>query len=158
MNSCTALDQAVSMVNAVAERLILVIDANPEHIRVVESTFQESQGSYRMVAIAQGSEALDFLFHRGAHETASRPDLVLLDLNLPDTDGFDMLAAMKADSSLRRIPTIVFTSSNQAEHIFRSYALQGNCYVLKTEDLDSLAGVVKRIEEFWLGIVTLPGE
>lgn len=146
------------MVYTVAERLILVIDGNPEHIRIVETTLQESQGSYRMVAIAQGAEALDFLHRRGDYEAASRPDLILLDLNLADMDGLDVLADMKADAPLRRIPTIVFTSSDQADHVFKSYALQGNCYVLKSDDLNNLASVVKRIEEFWLGIVTLPVE
>jgi len=146
------------MVNATAERLILVIDENPDHIRIIETVLNESPGRYRMVAIAQGSEALDFLHHRGAYEGAARPDLILLDLSLSDTHGLEILADVKADGQLRRIPIIVFTLSEQAEQIFKSYALQGNCYVIKSEDLNTLSGVVKRIEEFWLGIVTLPVE
>jgi chemotaxis family two-component system response regulator Rcp1 len=146
------------MVDAAAERLILVIDQNPDHIRIIESTLEDSQGNYRMVAIADGSEALDFLYRRGQHETAPRPDLILLDLHQSQPDGLEILSTIKANDQLRRIPIIMFTASDQPEHILRSYALQGNCYVLKSDDLGNLAAIVKRIEEFWLGIVTLPVE
>jgi chemotaxis family two-component system response regulator Rcp1 len=82
----------------------------------------------------------------------------LLDLDLPDADGLNILAMIKGNDQLRRIPIIVLTVNDRAEDIFRSYALQGNCYVLKSNDLESLSGVAKRIEEFWLQIVTLPVE
>jgi chemotaxis family two-component system response regulator Rcp1 len=147
-----------AIVDATNERFILVIDENPEHIEIIQTTLQESEGNYRLMAIANASDALDFLHHREPYETASRPDLMLLDLNLSGVDGFDLLADIKAHPQLHRIPIIVFTSSEQPAQIFRTYALRGNCYVIKAEELHHLAGVVKRIEEFWLGIVTLPVE
>jgi chemotaxis family two-component system response regulator Rcp1 len=146
------------MTEAAVERLILVIDANPDHVRTIDATLNEDQKHYRLVAIASGSEALDFLHHRGGHSTSPRPDLILLDLDLPDADGLNILAMIKGNDQLRRIPIIVLTVNDRAEDIFRSYALQGNCYVLKSNDLESLSGVAKRIEEFWLQIVTLPVE
>lgn len=146
------------MLDVAGERLILVVDGNPDHIRTISSVLGDSAERYQLVAIANGLEASDFLHKRGNYAGATRPDLVLLDCDLADTDGLDILAEMKADPQLRRIPIIVFTLSDRTEQIFRSYALQGNCYVLKSDDLENLSQVVKRIEEFWLGIVTLPIE
>jgi chemotaxis family two-component system response regulator Rcp1 len=146
------------MTEATVERLILVVDANPDHVRAIATTLNEGEKHYHLKAIASGSEALDFLHRQGAHSTAPRPDLILLDPNLPDADGLSILAAIKGNSQLRRIPIIVFTVNDRAEDIFRSYTLQGNCYVLKSDDLQGLSAVAKRIEEFWLQIVTLPGE
>lgn len=146
------------MIDAAPARLILVIDANPDHNRIIETTLHETSGRYQIVAIASGLEALDFLYHRGIYDASPRPDIILLDLNLSDADGLDLLAEIKADHQLRRIPIVVFTLSDQSEHILKSYTLHSNCYVLKSDDLHNLASIVKRIEEFWLGIVTLPVE
>jgi two-component system, chemotaxis family, response regulator Rcp1 len=143
------------MTESVAERLILVIDANPDHVRVIADTLQEGQTHHRLVSLLSGAEALDFL---NQTRPDARPDLILLDLDLPDTDGFDILAAMKGNPKLRQIPIIVFTLNQDPNDIFRSYALQGNCYVVKIDDIPSLIKTVRQIEEFWLQIVTLPIE
>ncbi|MDP8966882.1 MAG: response regulator [Cyanobacteriota bacterium] len=141
-----------------AGRLILVVQDNPDHTRLIEDALNEKAGRHQIVAIADGVEAMDFLHRQGNYADATRPDLILLDLNLPGKDGKELLAEIKADPQLRRIPIVVLTISANAEDIFRSYALQGNCYVIKSADLEQLFQIVKRIEEFWLGIVTLPVE
>jgi|SRR4028119_389011 chemotaxis family two-component system response regulator Rcp1 len=139
-------------------RLILVVEDNPEHTRLIKDALDDNLGQRKIVAIADGVQAMDFLHRRGNYADATRPDLILLDLNLPGKDGREVLAEIKAEPQLRRIPIVVFTISATEEDIFRSYALQGNCYVIKSSNLDQLFHIVKRIEEFWLGIVTLPGE
>ncbi len=141
-----------------AERLILVVQDSPEHTDLIKAALNENSGRRKIVAISDGLQALDFLHRRGNYADARRPDLILLDLNLPEKDGRELLAEIKADQQLRRIPIVVLTISANEEDIFRSYALQGNCYVIKSCDLEQLFQLVKRIEEFWLGIVTLPVE
>ncbi|HEY9735237.1 MAG TPA: response regulator [Trichocoleus sp.] len=140
-----------------AARVILVIDSNADHVRIIEQALGESDEAYKMVAIASGQQALAFLHHDSPYETAPRPDLILLDLNLPE-EGREILAAIKEAPHLRRIPIVVLTLADSDDDIFNSYALQGNCYVIKSTDLDQLHQTVKQIEAFWLGIVTLPGE
>jgi two-component system, chemotaxis family, response regulator Rcp1 len=140
------------------ERLILVVENNPDHTHLIEDAFKENSRTHQIVAISDGVQALDFLHRQGNYTDATRPDLILLDLNLPGKDGRELLAEIKADPQLRRIPIVVLTTSTNEEDIFRSYALQGNCYVIKSCELAQLFQLVKRIEEFWLGIVTLPGE
>jgi len=144
--------------NAAAERLILVIDDNHDHIRIIEQTLNDSLSDSHIVAIANGEAAINFLHRQGEYSASPRPDIVLLDLDLPNFDGLRFLEDIKTDPHLRRIPIIVFTLTNQSEQIFRSYALQGNCYVLKSDDLQQLTDSIERIREFWLGIVTLPVE
>jgi chemotaxis family two-component system response regulator Rcp1 len=141
-----------------SERFILVVEDNPDHIHLIETSFKESLVPHRLMAIADGQQAIDFLYRRGEHQTAPRPDLILLDLNLPGKNGWEILAEIKGDRQLRRIPIVVLTTSANEDDISRSYALQGNCYVIKSSNLDQLFQLVKRIEEFWLGIVTLPVE
>ena len=141
-----------------AQRLILVVEDNPEHIHLIKDALTENSGQHQIMAIADGMEAMDFLHRRGNYREATRPDLILLDLNLSGKDGRELLAEIKANPQLRRIPIVVLTLSDHEEDIFQSYALQGNCYVIKSSDLEQLFQTVKRIEEFWLGIVTLPLE
>ncbi|HEY9881204.1 MAG TPA: response regulator [Leptolyngbyaceae cyanobacterium] len=141
---------------AEAERLILVVDTNSDHVRTIERALNENAGQYQLVAIADSDQALDFLHQRGNYETAARPDLILLELNLPEKDGQVVLADIKATPSLRRIPIVILTLSDRESDVFSTYSLQGNCYVVKSSDLEQLYQLVKRIEEFWLGIVTLP--
>ncbi len=149
---------ALNMEESPAERLILVVQDNPEHTDLIKAALNENSGRRKIVAISDGLQALDFLHRRGNYADARRPDLILMDLNLPEKDGRELLAEIKADQQLRRIPIVVLTISANEEDIFRSYALQGNCYVVKSCDLEQLFQLVKRIEEFWLGIVTLPVE
>lgn len=141
-----------------AQRLILVVEDNPEHTHLIKDALTENSGRHQIVTIADGMEAMDFLHHRGNYKDATRPDLILLDLNLSGKDGRELIAEIKADPQLRRIPIVVLTISDHEEDIFQSYALQGNCYVIKSSDFEQLFQTVKRIEEFWLGIVTLPLE
>jgi two-component system, chemotaxis family, response regulator Rcp1 len=160
------------------ERCILVIDRHPDHAQVVQQVLHQNLGSdgpiaattvasgaplsdgasprYRLDILVDGGVAIDYLLQRGAYREAPRPDLVLLDLDLPEGVGDRVLTTIKTTPHLRRIPVIVFTESDQPADILRSYANQGNCYVVKAADSEQISHTVQRIEEFWLGIVTLP--
>lgn len=140
------------------ERFILVLDHNPEHVDTIQRVLGSSGKPYHLETIGDGDRALDFLHRRGPYSEANHPDVILLDLNLPGRGGKEILADIKTDSSLKRIPTIVFTVSDNDADILYSYAHQGNCYVVKSSDLEQLSQIVKRIEDFWLEIVTLPVE
>ncbi|OKH31051.1 response regulator [[Phormidium ambiguum] IAM M-71] len=140
------------------ERLIMIVEDNPDHADSIANVLKESSTNYQIVTIADGTQAIDYLYHRGEYADALRPDLILLDLNLPGKNGKEILAEIKADRQLHRIPIVVLTFSQSDEDIFGIYALQGNCYVMKSNDLHHLTQIVKRIEEFWLRIVTLPLE
>ncbi|WP_448573277.1 response regulator [Trichothermofontia sp.] len=139
-------------------RLILVVENNPEHIDTIRRAFDLGATPYQLEILADGQQALAFLQQQGDYANARRPDLILLALNLPGKDGHQVLAEIKANPDLRRIPIVVLTVSDRDEDILTSYALQGNCYVIKPAAGDRLFQIVKRIEEFWLGIVTLPLE
>ncbi|MEB3291571.1 MAG: response regulator [Synechococcales bacterium] len=141
-----------------SDRLILVVEDNPEHSQQIANALREGAISYQIETIADGAEALQRLRQQDPYQSAPRPILILLDLNLPGKNGQEILAAIKADPRLRRIPIVVLSSSGDEFDIFNTYTLQGNCYVVKTGDLDELFNIVRRIEQFWLGIVTLPGE
>jgi two-component system, chemotaxis family, response regulator Rcp1 len=106
--------------------------------------------------VVDGVEALDFLYRRGQYAAAPRPDLVLLDLNLPKKNGREVLAEIKSDEDLKRIPVVILTSSKDEEDILKSYNLHANCYITKPIDLHQFVRVVKAIEDFWLTIVKLP--
>lgn len=146
------------MLDSPKELLILVVEDNPTHTQQIEAALNESLVNHRIVAIADGNDTLDFLHRRGSYQDAHRPDLILLDLNLPGKNGKEILTDLKNDPNLRRIPVVVLTTSDRETDILNSYSLQGNCYVIKSNDMDQLFQIVKRIEEFWLGIVTLPIE
>ncbi len=103
-----------------------------------------------------GVEALDFLHKRGKHKDAPKPDIILLDLNLPKKDGREVLEEIKADKKLMRIPVVILTTSKAEEDVLRTYALHANCYVTKPVDLEQFIKVVKSIDNFWLTVVTLP--
>lgn len=133
------------------ERFILVIDPNAAHAQAI----QQVLGRYRLQTLTDGQAALDYLQQDGPDQ-APRPDLILLDPDLPGGRGQEVLTAIKADPRLKRIPVIVFAGSDRAEDVFNTYAAQGNCYVVKATDLEELRRIVRRIEAFWLEIVTLP--
>lgn len=139
-------------------RLVLIVESNPDQAQLIRTALDNQAGAYEVMTIADGLEAMDFLHRQGEYRTAPRPDLILLDLNLPGKSGRELLQEIKASSQLRRIPIVVLTVSDREDDIFHTYALQGNCYVVKSTDLEQLFQTVKRIEEFWLGIVTLPIE
>ncbi len=140
------------------ERLILLIedglDLFPERAQSIVRAIESPQ--HRVIVLHDGFQAIDFLHQQGEYPDAPRPDLILLELNLPGKDGREILAEIKSSPELRRIPIVVLTTADGEADIFNTYALQGNCHVVKSTDLDRLTAIVKRIEEFWFGIVTLP--
>lgn len=140
------------------ENFILVVENNTSHAQLIVSALQRESTRRHLESVTTGEQALNFLRRRGDYADAPRPHLILLDLNLPERNGTEILAEIKADPSLKRIPIVILTASEDETDILRSYELQGNCYVIKTTDLDQLFAIIKRIEGFWLGIVTLPTE
>ncbi len=140
------------------ERLILVIDDQPDHLQIIKQVLAESTIPCQVVSIPDTSEAIDFLHHRGDYRQASRPDLILLDTHLADGDSQTVLLEVKTDASLRRIPTIILSPMADQNSVINSYQLQCNSYVIKPQDLINLTDVMRVIESFWLNIVTLPLE
>jgi chemotaxis family two-component system response regulator Rcp1 len=137
---------------------ILLVEDNPGDARLILEALKEAQARSRLSHVVNGVEAIDFLRRAGGHSQASRPDLILLDLNLPRKDGREVLAEIKADSTLRRIPVIVLTTSLAEDDIHRAYDLNANCYVAKPVDLDQFIRVVRCLDEFWLTVAKLPTE
>ncbi len=146
------------MQGAPAKLSILVIESNPDHARLIETALTQNAPQRQVISVVDGTQAINFLRRREAYQDVGRPDLILLDLNLPGQDGKEILTEIKTDSQLKRIPIVVLTTSDREEDILKAYSLQGNCYVVKSSDLEQLFQIVKRIEEFWLKIVTLPVE
>jgi CheY-like chemotaxis protein len=137
---------------------ILLVEDNPGDVRLTRETLKESQLIHRLSVTVDGVEALAFLRREGRYAGETRPDLILLDLNLPKKDGREVLAEIKGDENLRRIPVIVLTTSSAEQDILRIYDLHANCYITKPVDLDQFSAVVKSIEAFWFTIVKLPSE
>ncbi len=137
---------------------ILLVDDNAGDVRLAQEALKDSKIRNTIYVAKDGVEALAFLRRRGAHADAPRPDLILLDLNLPRKDGREVLAEIKADKDLRRIPVVILTISKSEEDILKTYNLHANCYVTKPIDLDQFIRVVRSIEDFWLTIVKLPPE
>lgn len=135
---------------------ILLIEDNPGDVRLTVESLKEDKVLNNLSVVEDGAEALAFLNREGKHTAAPHPDLILLDLNLPKVDGREVLAVIKADKQLRRIPVVVLTTSQAEEDVLRSYNLNANCYISKPVTLDQFIAVVKSIESFWLSIVTLP--
>ena len=137
---------------------ILLVEDNPGDVRLTKEALNEGKVLNKLHVVEDGVEALAFLNREGRYADVSRPELILLDLNLPKKDGRDVLAEIKANGDLRRIPVVVLTTSRSEEDILKSYDLNANCYITKPVDLDQFFSVVKSINEFWLSIVKLPGE
>ena len=135
---------------------ILLVEDNPGDVRLTIEALKESKIRNTLHVAHDGEEAMDFLLQRGRFTTAPRPDLILLDLNLPRKDGREVLKEIKNAPHLRRIPVAVLTTSSAEEDIVKSYNLHANCYIQKPLDIDQFAKVVKSIEDFWFTIVTLP--
>ena len=136
---------------------ILLVEDNPGDVRLAVEALKESGASTRLTAVPDGVEAMAYLRQQGDYAQAARPDLILLDLNLPRKDGRQVLAEVKADPSLRRIPVVVLTTSQADQDINRCYDLHANCYIAKPVDLDHFLTVVRSIEDFWCSTVLLPG-
>lgn len=137
---------------------ILLVEDNPGDVRLTQEALKEAKVRNSLHVVEDGVAAMDFLFRRGEYANAPRPDLILLDLNLPRKDGREVLEEIKQDSQLMRIPVVVLTTSRAEEDILRSYNLHANCYVTKPVDLEQFITIVKSIEDFWLTIVRLPEE
>ncbi len=135
---------------------VLLVEDSPGDVRLTREAFQEANRSIRLHIAADGVEAMEFLRFQGRHANAPRPDLILLDLNLPRMDGREVLAEIKGDTGLRTIPTIILTTSDAEVDIVQSYQLQANCYLTKPVQLDAFESLVKSINEFWLTTATLP--
>lgn len=135
---------------------ILLVEDNPGDVRLTVEALREGKVHNHLSVARDGVEALAFLRQQGEFADAPRPDVILLDLNLPKKDGREVLAEIKADERLRRIPVVVLTTSKAEEDILRSYALHANCYVTKPVDLEQFITVVRSIEDFWFSIVRLP--
>jgi len=136
---------------------ILLVEDNVDDIDLTEEILEETKVSIHVNVARNGVEALAFLRREGAFAGAPRPDLILLDLNLPRKDGRGVLAEMKADTSLLSIPLIVLTTSDAPEDISMSYGHHANCYIVKPFGLDEWARVLGVLVKFWLSVVTLPG-
>ena len=135
---------------------ILLVEDNPGDVRLTKEALKEAKVINNLTVLKDGVEALAFLRHQGIYDNAATPHLILLDLNLPRKDGREVLAEIKADEKLKRIPVVVLTTSQDEQDVFKSYNLHANCYVTKPVDLEQFISVVKSIEDFWLGIVMLP--
>lgn len=135
---------------------ILLVEDNAADVRLTIEALREGKVRNNLSVVRDGVEALQFLRREGPYAEASRPDLVLLDLNLPRKDGREVLSEIKKDDALKQIPVVVLTTSSAEADILRSYSLHANCFITKPVDLDQFVSVVKSIDEFWLTVVKLP--
>jgi chemotaxis family two-component system response regulator Rcp1 len=137
---------------------VLLVEDSPGDVRLTKEAFREANRTIHIHVANDGVEAMAFLRREGAHVQAPRPDLILLDLNLPRMDGREVLAHIKDDEGLKTIPTVILTTSEAEADILKSYQLQANCYLIKPVQLDEFEAVVKSINDFWLTRVKLPGK
>ena len=135
---------------------ILLVEDNPGDVRLTQEVLRDGKVQNNMSVVMDGVDAISFLRQTGEYAGAPRPDIILLDLNLPKKDGREVLADIKADPDLKHIPVVVLTTSSAEQDIFRSYDLHANCYITKPVDLDQFIKVMRSIEDFWLTIVKLP--
>jgi chemotaxis family two-component system response regulator Rcp1 len=137
-------------------KIIFLVEDNRGDIRLIQEALKGTATQCEVVVARDGMEAMAYLRQDGAFTDAVRPDLILLDLNLPKKDGREVLAEIKADPSLKHIPVVVLTTSRNEEDIVNSYDLYVNCYISKSRNLSQLFKIVRGIEEFWLETATLP--
>ena len=135
---------------------ILLVEDNPGDVRLVQEIFREGKICNKLEVTRDGEEAMTFLHQKGTYKNAPRPDLILLDLNLPKKNGSEVLVEIKDDERLRRIPVVILTASQAEEDIARAYNHYANCYLTKPIDLEQFIDVVQAIKSFWLSIVQLP--
>ena len=137
---------------------ILLVEDNPGDARLTQEAMKAGKIRNRMHIVEDGVEAMHFLRREGRFASMPRPDLILLDLNLPRKDGREVLAEVKGDPLLKRIPVVVLTTSQAEEDVLAAYNQHANCYIAKPVDFDQFMKVVKQIDEFWVNVVTLPKE
>jgi CheY-like chemotaxis protein len=135
---------------------ILLVEDSPDDIVLTTEALKDGKVRNRVSVVEDGEEAMAFLRREGRHATAPRPDLILLDLNLPRKSGREVLQEVKQDPHLKRIPVVIMTTSSDEKDILQAYNCHANCYVTKPVDLDQFLGVVRSIEHFWLTVVKLP--
>ncbi len=135
---------------------ILLVEDNPGDVRLTIEALKEAKVQNKLSVVSDGVEALAFLRNEGKYEQSPRPDLILLDLNLPRKDGREVLAEIKSDPDLKVIPVVVLTTSNADKDLFQAYESHANCYITKPVDFQQFLIVIKSIENFWLSIVKLP--
>lgn len=135
---------------------ILLVEDNEGDVELTREALAQAKLKNNLHVAEDGLQALQFLRREGGHASAPRPDLILLDLNLPRLDGREVLAEIKADPQLRKIPVVVLTTSQAEEDIVRSYDLHANCYITKPVDFDQFMKVVQSVHEFWVTVVKLP--
>jgi len=135
---------------------VLLVEDDPGDVLMTQEAFEEHKVRNKLNVVQDGEEALAYLRREGRFAEAPRPDLILLDLNLPRVDGREVLQVIKEDLDLRRIPVVVLTTSQADEDILRSYSLHANAYVTKPVDFDSFIAVVRQIDEFFVSVVKLP--
>lgn len=140
----------------VKPKTIFLVEDNKADIRLIQEVLKNSSIPHQVVTVRNGMDAMAYLRKEGEYADALRPDLILLDLNLPRKDGREVLAEIKADPALKRIPVVVLTTSRNEDDISQSYELHVNCYITKSRNLSELFHIVKGIEEFWLKTATLP--
>jgi two-component system, chemotaxis family, response regulator Rcp1 len=144
--------------NAVKAIEILLIEDNAGDARLAKEALRDAKVKNNLSWVGDGVEAIAYLRKEGDYHKVPRPDLILLDLNLPRKDGREVLSEIKSDRNLKRIPVVILTTSQAEEDIFKAYHLNANCYITKPVDLDQFIKVVRTIEDFWLTIVKLPSE
>lgn len=137
---------------------ILLVEDNPGDVRLTQEALKEGRIVNNLNTVMDGAEAIKYLFQEGEYTNVCRPDLILLDLNLPKKDGREVLETIKTDVDLKRIPVVVLTTSNAEIDILKAYDLHANCYITKPVDFNKFIDVVQSIEQFWLSIVRLPSE
>ena len=135
---------------------ILLVEDNPGDVTLIKEALREEQSLNKLTVLTDGETALAFLRREGAYKQASRPDIILLDLNMPRKDGREVLATIKTDPELKNIPVVILTSSDAQQDITNAYNMQANCYITKPVDLEQYFNVIKLIEDFWLKTVKLP--
>ena len=134
----------------------LLVEDNPGDVRLTQEALKSHKVQNNLHVVTDGEEAMAFLRRQGKYKNAPRPDIILLDLNLPKKDGREVLAEIKSDANLKTIPVVIITSSEAEQDVIKSYNLNANCYVTKPVDLDQFIKVVQSINDFWLTIVKLP--
>ncbi|HEX9733456.1 MAG TPA: response regulator [Thermoanaerobaculia bacterium] len=139
-----------------ARSVILLVEDNPSDVRLTQEALRESGAAERLYVVPDGEQAIAFLKKRNGHHDAPTPVLIILDLNLPRKDGREVLAEIKSDERLRRIPVVVLTTSTSEDDVMKSYCLHANCFVTKPIELEKFIDAIQSIRNFWLTTATLP--